>query len=101
MRQFAAAEDSSDVIENFTSSQWGKGTTEFVAKHYKTAQLDRNKDNDLAATKGKNKTSTSPSRKGGRKRSGNKKTNEKVTSEDLKNLIIAMENARDLKKKFK
>ena len=89
------------MIENFTSSQWGKGTTEFVAKHYKTAQLDRNKD-DLGASKGKNKTTSSPSRKGGRKRnSGNKKTNEKVTSEDLKNLIISMENARDLKKKFK
>lgn len=40
------AEDSSDFAgEKFTSSQWGQGTTEFVAKHYNTAQLKRAKEN--------------------------------------------------------
>ena len=97
------ADDSSDMIENnFTSSQWGKGTTEFVAKHYQTAQLNRNKSDDLDGAKSKGKNASAKGRKkNGSKSPSGRPNNEKVTSEDLKQLIFSMERARDLKKQLK
>ena len=97
------AEDSSDMIENnFTSSQWGKGTTEFVAKHYQTAQLNRNKAEDLSGTKGKGKNASAKGKNNKNSRSpSGRKNNEKVTSEDLQKLILSLEQARDLKKQLK
>ena len=34
-------EDSDDALENFNSSQWGKGTSKVIAQHYNTVQQGR------------------------------------------------------------
>ena len=34
-------EDSDDILEQFTSSQWGEGTTKVIANHYLTMQNNK------------------------------------------------------------
>ena len=106
----AMALDSDDVIENFTSSQWGKGTTELVNQHYQTVQQSRNKDklNDVKTQSSKGGAANARNKKDGKLKSGalsgngqangNDPNGDQVTSEDLKQLILALENDHDLKK---
>lgn len=36
-----AGEDSDDILEQFTSSQWGEGTSKVIANHYLTMQNNK------------------------------------------------------------
>lgn len=84
-------EDSDDILENFTSSQWGEGTTKTIANHYLTMQ---NKKIDRA-----NKT-TSEWKKQAAENPG-KKQNFKLTTDDFRQIGEELKESRAAKKQSK
>ena len=73
------------MLDNFNSSQWGKGTSKVIAQHYNTVQQGRK----LEKLEGNDK--------GGVNDDGSKK----LTSADFKELINVLQVSRTQKKQAK
>ena len=83
-------EDSDDILENFTSEQWGEGTTKTIANHYLTMQTAKMDQANRTKTDWKKKALENP-----------EKRNFKLTTDDFMQIGDELKDSRLNKKQSK
>ena len=84
-------EDSDDILENFTSSQWGEGTTKTIANHYLTMQNAKLDQARKTTTEWKKQAAENPG----------KHQNFKLTADDFRQIGEDLKDSRVQKKHAK
>ena len=84
-------EDSDDILEQFTSSQWGEGTTKVIANHYLTMQNNKLEQARKTTTEWKKQRAENPS----------SNQNFKLTADDFRQIGEELKESRIQKKHSK
>ena len=86
-----ANEDSDDILEQFTSSQWGEGTSKVIANHYLTMQNRKMEHARKTTTEWKKLAAENP----------NTNQNFKLTADDFRQIGEELKESRIQKKQAK